>query len=363
MNIMYLLFSFTTGGTERLVVDICNEMSDKDNKVYLYIVNNLYEEELLRQLNKDVIVELQNRPVGGGKFIGTLFRIAEFIKRRRIEVVHCNALDTPELLMLHPILFPKTKIVYTIHAVGQYDELNKLRILYRNRLCNKVIAISESVKNDIIRHGADPRKIVRVYNAIDVSKFTGKNNRQFDSNHLVIGNVARIVPEIKGQDILIESVALLRHKYPEIKCYFAGGVDSEHQEAYEKLKERIRCLGMENNIIFLGNINEIADFLCSLDIFVLPSRIEGFGLALIEAMAMGIPCIAGNLAGPAEIIGDDEYGLLFERENAQMLADKIDYIARDYPVCKEKADKGARYVQKTFDIRVMCERLMEIYLD
>ncbi len=361
MKIMYLMFSFTMGGTERLVADICNEMAVRGNEVFLYIVNDLYEESLLRMLDDRVCVFLQKRAAGSGGRIDTMRRVAGFIRKHRIEVVHCNSFDTPELLMLRPVLFPKTKIIYTIHGMGQYKAVSRLRRWYRNRICDKIIAISESVKKDIEACGAAPRKTVTVYNAINLKTFSVDGRKAFDEKQIVIGNVARIKPEEKGQDILIAAVALLKDRYPAIRCFFAGAAGEGNQAVLGKLKEQAKRLCVEKSVVFLGNVENVAGFLHTLDLFVLPSRSEGFGLALVEAMASGVPCIASNLNGPAEIIGDETYGFLFPCEDAEALAQKISFAIENYGECLDKAEKAAAYVRQAYGMDDMCKKLMQIY--
>ena len=84
MNILYLLFSFTTGGTERLVSDICNEMAGRDHNVHLYIVNDLVDQSMLDTLDPRIRVQLQKRPAGGGDRLGTLLKIARYIRKNKI---------------------------------------------------------------------------------------------------------------------------------------------------------------------------------------------------------------------------------------------------------------------------------------
>lgn len=361
MKIMYLMFSFTMGGTERLVADICNEMTAGGNEVFLYVVNDLYDESLLGVLDKRVCVFLQKRPVGSGGRIGTMRKVAGFIRKHHIEVVHCNSFDTPELLLPHPILFPKTRIIYTIHGMGQYQAINRLRRLYRNIICDKIVAISKSVKQDIEACGAAPRKTVTVYNAINLNKFPSGKRKTFDDRHVVIGNVARIKPEEKGQDILIAAVARIKEKNPAIRCYFAGAAGEGQQAALAKLKEQAKRLHVEENIIFLGNVEDVAGFLHTLDLFVLPSRSEGFGIALVEAMASGVPCIASNLNGPAEIMEDETYGLLFPCEDIEALALKLAFAIDNYGECLKRAEKAAVHVRRAYGIDDMCKKLLQIY--
>lgn len=361
MKIMYLMYSFTVGGSEKLVSDICNEMARCGHSVYLYIVNNNYSNELLQFLGKNVHIELQNRSVGGGDKVKTILKISQFIIKEKIDVVHCNALTTPELLFLKPFLFPKVRIIHTVHDVGQYEKLHRWNVRYRNYICDSIVAISESVKNDIIKYGADKKKVSVVYNAINCARFKTISNRQIHSTHYAIGNVARIMPEKKGQDILIKAIALLKDKYPEIKCYFAGGYDDSHQASYNELLKLVDKYELEQNIVFMGNVIDISTLLSELDIFVLPSRYEGFGISLIEAMASGIPCIASSLDGPAEIIGNDLRGILFEVGNHYELAKGIEAIICDFNKYHHIAETAKMYVFNNFSIETMCSRLEVIY--
>ena len=158
MRIMYLLFSFTIGGTERLVADICNEMSVRGNEIHLYIVNDLISEVMLETLNKDVKVFLQKRPVGKGKRLTTLWKIARYVERNRIQAIHCNSLNSPELLLFSRVLNQRTRIVYTVHGIGQYKTLGEKRIALRNKMCDLIIGISDAVAKDIIAAGADKKR-------------------------------------------------------------------------------------------------------------------------------------------------------------------------------------------------------------
>ena len=97
--------------------------------------------------------------------------------------------------------------------------------------------------------------------------------------------------------------------------------------------------------------NGIYEFLNTIDIFVLPSRFEGFGISLIEAMGMGIPCIASNIAGPAEVINLEGIGSLFENEN----------VINNYETVKSQAIDKAENIKNKYDISSMCKMLIEIY--
>lgn len=358
MNILYLMFSFTTGGAERLVADICNEMAKREHRVHLYIVNNLYDESMLAALNPEVRVHLQNRTAGGAEKLKTLLAVARYIREKKIDVVHCNAFSAPDLLYLKPFLFPKTRIVHTVHDIGQYGTLGRIKCVLRNLLCYRIIAISECVRKDIITNGGAHDKVRTIYNAIDLDRFQPCQKINDDTIH--IGNVARIMPEKKGQDVLLQAMAVLYPKYPQLRCTFAGDADTEHQRAFAGLKKSVRDFGLEECVTFLGNVEDVPSFLATLDLFVLPSRFEGFGISLVEAMAMGIPCVASRLDGPAEVLNDGQYGVMFEPGNSADLADKLESTIKDLSSFKERSAKTVSYVKEKYDITCMCDQLESI---
>lgn len=361
MKLMYLLFSFTTGGTERLVGDICNEMVRRDHEVHLYIVNDLYDESMLQSLDKRVHVRLQKRPVGGGDKLGTLKKIAEYIRSNRVQVVHCNSLDAPELLLLKPVMFPGVRVIYTVHGLGQLRNKKKPAVMFRNWLCHRIIAISDAVRQDVIDCGIDEKKVATVYNAIDFSRFDSPGTKEFDLNNIVIGNVARLQPSVKGQDILLHAVAKLKEQYPGIQCLVAGGTGRAEPDALEQLQTLSRQLGIENNVQFLGNVEDIPRFLRGVDVFVLPSRSEGFGISLVEAMAMGIPCVACDLGGPAQVLEGGKYGMLFKTGDPEDLAVQLAYMLRHYAYHSKTARTASVVVRQKYAIDTMCEQLLCVY--
>lgn len=360
MKIMYLLFSFTVGGTERLLVDICNEMS-QSNDVYLYIVNKFYDKNMLDSLSKKVDVVLKEREPGSYNKISAIFELSMFVKNNRIDVIHCNALNTPDLLLLKKIMFNNVKIIYTIHGINQYNHLNRIQVWYRNQICQTIIAISTAVKNDIIAAGADVKKVRTVYNAINLKRFVYKKNIHMPKDKMILGSVARIDLEKKAQDLLMSAILELKKNNIPVKCYFAGAADEMHKKDFCLLEQFIKENGLEEDIVLLGNIDDISSFLQTIDIFILPSRCEGFGISLVEAMATGIPCISSDIDGPKEIIGENQRGLLFQSGDHIDLARAIKDVIRNYSSYLQTAKCASKYVKKNFNIETMCENLIEIY--
>ena len=361
MIIMYLLFSFTVGGTERLVANICNQMETKNEEVHLYIINDLIDDNLLNTLNKNIHVKLLKRKVGSKDKISPLFKVAKYIKKNKIEVVHCNSFNAPELLILSKIVNPNCKVISTIHGMGQFENIGKNKILLKNWVCDKFIGISNAVAGDIVAAGIDEKKVVRIYNGIETKKYDCAKLKKYDENAIVIGCVARIMPELKGQDILLEAIKIVKKQHPRVMALFAGGIAENQQRNYENLKNYVRDNSLEENVKFLGNVDNIPEFLNKIDICVVPSRSEGFGLALVEAMAMGVPCVASNIAGPKEIVENEGYGFLFECGNEIDLAKQIKCLISNYNEAKMCAFNKRESIKEKYSIETMCEMLIYEY--
>lgn len=258
MKIMYLLFSFTVGGTERLVANICNQMESQNEEVHLYIINDLIDDNLLDTLNENIHVKLLRRKVGSKDKISPLFEVAKYIKKNKIEVVHCNSFNAPELLILSKIVNPNCKVVSTIHGMGQFENIGKNKILLKNWVCDKFIGISNAVAGDIVAAGIDEKKVVRVYNGIETKKYDCAKLKKYDENVIVIGCVARIMPELKGQDILLKAIKIVKKQHPKVMALFAGGIAENQQRDYEHLIKYVRDNSLEENVKFLGNV----EYLC-----------------------------------------------------------------------------------------------------
>lgn len=362
MNLMYLLFSFTVGGTERLVADICNEMINRKNKVYLYIVNDLIDDDLIDSIDDNVTLELQRRTAGENK-INTLIKIAQYIRINKIDVVHCNSFDSPELLLLAKLISPRIKVIYTVHGMNQYKKLNIIRKIYRNIICDKIVGISECVRSDLERNGAAKNKTEVVYNGIDLNKYKECNQRHYNETETIVGCVARIMPKVKGQDLLLEAANIIKNRgYSKFKFVFAGGVSESQRKEFQRLEEYVIENELEEIISFIGNVTDVPGFMNSIDICVVPSRTEGFGLTLIEAMAMGVPCVAMDTEGPEELIKKINIGDMFESGNSKSLADKI--LEVDTVLCEKKklCMKNKDIIKNEFCVEEMCNKLEILYM-
>lgn len=359
MNVLYIIFSFTVGGIEKLLVDMINyQAAEGKNKVYLCVINNHYDKELLDQIDSSVKVVLLNRPKGGKK-IKYISEYTKFALSNDIDVVHCQGINAVKFSIPLKLLKPKVKIFNTIHDVREYLLMSKKEVLIDKYICKKIIAISDSVKSEILSRGIDKNKVIKIYNAINLNKFKSDSLKIFDKENIILGNVARLMPEKKGQDLLIQAVSKLKKKYPKIKCILAGDPAGGDKSILDNLKALTSKYDVEENIVFTGNVSDVPSLLKQIDIFIMPSRFEGFGISLIEAMAMGKPCIASDIDGPKEIIKENKYGILFKTGDYEDLVIKLEDMIENIELYD--SEKTIRYVKDNFSITEMMKKINQVY--
>lgn len=369
MKILFLIFSFNTGGIERLLIDLCNEMSKRGLDVTLCVINNDYKEYLFHEFVPEVHIIRLERPMGSRSKLSYMARLARIIRQGHYDILHCQGLNCVIFSILAKLCFPHVKILNTVHDVNNFPSYSRVQVFLHNLLCSHIIAISTAVKQEILARGTKPQMVTTIYNAIDTKRFCLCSHPHMTSNQLqclssdmviTIGNVARIMPEKKGQMVLLEAINILKDSYPSIRCLFAGPVALHHEDQMEELQHYVITHHLEDQVVFLGNVEDIPQFLSQLDVFVLPSFYEGFGIALIEALATGIPCVASRLDGPEEIMESADMGLLFSPGNAVELSDSISAIIQNYSAYRPSLI--AEHIQGKYSIENMVTYQTEIYL-
>lgn len=358
MNILFTLFSFNVGGIERLLVDICQNWNEKDDKIHVCIINKDYDENILSELENipNINLKLLNR-TKGSKSIKYFLEYVKYIKDNKISIIHCQSINELKFSFLIKFVDKNVKFFHTVHATNTYKKYNLLETTLDKIFTTKLIAISKSVKNEIITKNIKENKIEILYNGINFKKFNNKN-RINKSEQIKIGCVARLDYKKKGQDLLIKSIFKLKNKYPNIQCYLAG--DAYVQSDFKYLNELVKDLNMDKNIYFMGTVNDVSLFLKEIDIFVLPSRYEGFGIAVIEAIASKLKIIVSNIGGPKEIVETIGYGYLFEKDNIDDLSGKIELAIKSND--KFNIEKAYNLASKHYDIKNMVKKLRKIYV-
>jgi len=242
-----------------------------------------------------------------------------------------------------------------------------LGFLYRRifKKADLITAISNFLKDYAKNQGADAAKIEIVPNGVDLNKFKIKNEKfkveelrnklRIKENEKIIITVSRLV-EKNGVGDLIEAVGKI--EIP-IKLLILGTGLLE-----KSLKFKTKKLGLENKIIFLGNVlnEKVPEYLAISDIFVRPSLAEGLGNAFLEAMACGVPVIGTRAGGIPDFLKDWETGLFCEAKNPDDLAQKIELLLKDENLRRKLSENGRQLVEEKYDWKIISQKMKDIFL-
>lgn len=252
-----------------------------------------------------------------------------------------------------PIIHPK-KIVTTLHDVGfrYFPELyTPLERIYHNwsmgfavKHATKIIAISEATKKDLIKfYNADPKKITVVYHGYDKEKFSpALKSKEIPEPIKKLGDYIYFIGRLEAKKnitTLIKAYGKLRED-PSIKTKLV--LAGRPGYLYEEIREEIDKLSkdIQKDIIEPGYIPDeiMADYLRYAKAFAFPSKFEGFGMPLVEAMACGVPVVASNCTSIPEICGDA--ALLHSVEDANELAEMLKKVLTNEKTRDELIQKG-----------------------
>lgn len=233
---------------------------------------------------------------------------------------------------------------------------------WSTRRADSVIAISESVKNYHLRTGhLNPDARIEVipygYSSSDASPlpYDWSSGRESNSRPLRIATVARLTPQ-KDLPTLLRSIALLKKRGLGIDLRIAGdGPDKA------SLSELIEHLDLASSVRMIGRISNPEQFIAGADIFALPSRYEGLGLVLLEAMAVKTPIVAARNTAIKEVVLDSETGLLFETGSADDLAAKLIRVANSSELADRLVNAGSQRLLEHYSVDRMFMQTMDVY--
>jgi glycosyltransferase involved in cell wall biosynthesis len=213
-------------------------------------------------------------------------------------------------------------------------------------------------------------KVVVVNNALDLERYDVDRDRMRNefrgrlglTDEFVVGCVGRIKFVRKGQEFLVRSVKLLRDRGVRVKALIVGSPFPGNEEHLVRLEALIEELGVRDDVILTGDLDDVRPAYASMDTLALPSAIpEPFGMVILEAMAMALPVVATNIGGPVDIVVNCVTGLLVPPADVDALAHAIGRMARDGSERLAFGTAGRRRVEREYGLDAMMQSLEAIY--
>lgn len=377
MKVLIAIPCLLQGGTEMQTLSLVKVLRSYGLAVLIVCYFEHSDLMVIEFRNAGAVVKLLNlrRSVGPLKIISILYKK---IRSAKTDIIHVQYM-TPGAL---PIIAARLAGVKTVFATAHqpytmlHGRLAKLILRSVSLLTDKFIAVSQNAEKSWFgtSHLFDENQPANlqlhhftIYNSVDTDKIQNiteatdsqllKNELQIPEGVPLIGAVSRLSHE-KGIDLLIEAFSLLAKKDNNAHLLIVGSGTDEG-----KMKDQAVSLEISDRITFYGYAEwETAMKLISImDIVVVPSRFEGFGLIATEAMAAGKPVVASDNFGLKEVVVDRETGLSFKSENIYDLKEKLKILLNDPVLCSQYGAAGQERVRRLFDTSVFQKRIASLY--
>lgn len=284
-------------------------------------------------------------------------RILRLLRRERVDIVHAHSSRDAWLAgaagkMLGIPVFRTRHLLTRIGGPFVYA-----------RLTDRVLTVSEGVRQYLISAGVPAQQIVAVPTGIDLKRFDPARADLVDMRAhfgipreaFVIGIIA-VLRRAKGHRFLLQALKILAPEFPRMQLLIAGTGPQERN-----IRTLIKELGLEERVRMLGHVDDIPSLLTALDVFVLPAQEEALGTALVEATAMGVPVIATRIGGIPEVLG--EAGLLFASEDVDALVAHLRTLMASPDLAVRMREQGKARARELYDENLMVRRTEKLYLE
>lgn len=340
----------TFGGGERHLADLSRALTDLGHEVYAASVPSSPLSAELSFLNKERTLPLSRR-----NYLKNVASLAGFIRAHDIEIVHSHAARDYHLAALAVRRAKRGRLVLTRHTLFPLRRINKLVLSNVSR----VVAVSQAVAESLLKKGViDSAKITVIHNGIDIDRFT-RSDPGADAP-IVVGTVGHLAP-IKGHDVFVRAAKLVRAHRFDVHFAIIGEDKSPQMNYRRSLEKLIDELGLNGFVTMPGWRDDMNAVLSSLTLFVSAARSEPFGLAIVEAMAAGLPIIATASEGALEILEDGVSGKLVPLDNPEALAEAINKLLDD-PLERSRLGQNAlRTARDRYSLKRMAIDTERVY--
>ena len=297
--------------------------------------------------------------------IPSLFRLARYVRRHRIDVIHTS--DRPRDAMACVLLSRVTRARSLIHCHVAYADWMGGMLRWSLHHADALVAISEFVAATLVAGGVDPRRVHVVLNGIrtdswhpGLGRAEARRGLGVDDDTPVVITACRLFPG-KGPAELIKAIGVVRETVPDVRLLVVGQDVTPGEEFSAQLRALIAELGLQDNAALLGRRDDLPALMAAADVFAMPSTGEPFGLVFAEAMAMRLPVVGLDDGGTPEVVEHGRSGLLSHHGDIDVLAANLLALIQNPRRRAEMGDYGHRQVDVRFTTERAASQMAELY--
>lgn len=354
-KVLHVLNSLGVGGLEQMVLQLVQRL---DPHLFQPSISYIHHGPLLDEFQ--AVCPVFHTPKHFRWDAGILWKLLRLIEREEIDIVHTHINLWGHLAGV----MAGRVTIYTFHLhaaplrFGE-DGLQHLITRLLIPMTDALTCVSKAIKENVLTtYRISPQRARVLYNGIPLPERASKGKEQKADGHpLQLAVIGRLVPA-KGHRYLFEAFGEIVSRYPEALLHVVGVGPLEAE-----LKGLADRLGISGHVLFHGVRRDIPRFLETIDLLVVPSLLEPFGIVCLEAMAAGVPVVASKVEGIQEIIEDGKTGILVPPGNAPFLARTILRLLEDPHLRAEIRYNGLKVVEERFEIGRIVSEYQTLYLE
>ena len=351
----------------KIFIQICDLLHNANYEIHVMLPSKGPLDELI---DKNILISYHKLGVLRKKYLNPLglFNrliinikaisfLSDYVKKNKINLVYTNT----STIISAAVAAKENKIPSLFH-VHKIPTSNKIYEIFSgkiiNRYSSKVLTVSNSVKKHWLKY-IDVKKIERIYNGITFSKTDSLVELERDQDDFVITSVARIIP-YKGHSYLIDIANELIKKSTKFKFLILGDTLPSYTSYEKSIKQKVKDLGLENQIKFLGFREDVSSILKQSDLFIHPAIApDPLPTVLFESLYDDLPTAATNLGGAIEILDNGNNGLLIPYNDPKKAANLIYEYCSNIKLQKKHLDNSKKNFKINFTTELFNKNILK----
>lgn len=382
-KIINIVTTVGDGGLEKLVYHIYEGLDKSKFDADLCILTRTDETFILKNFRKIChsvyILDFRNKDIKFGDYFHNViqfFKLLRLIYRNKYDIVHSHDFFPAFVTRIAVFAgiffyFRKPKGVFTtLHNIYYWlKPIHHFINRQLSRITDKIVCVSKSVFRDSYeKEKIKKEKYLVISNSVNCDEFFPDENIYkekrselgYSESDFILGNVG-VLSVRKGQIYLLKAFCELKKKFKNIKLVIVGSTRSHEMDVYNELLNYISKNDLQNYVMIMDTTEKINDLYNILDLFVMPSITEGFGLSAFEAMLTEKIVVFSDIPVYIELIEDGKTGFIFKSKSVESLSSKLDYILTHYNELGPMKKYAREYVLNKFSMDKMTEQYNKLY--
>lgn len=375
IRVAYVLTPITFGGAEKVSLNFLSNVDRKQIDLHVIALVRPWEEPplLLEEVKRLGIAytTLPTRVRRGAdplRILRVSWVLYHIFRQQRFDLLHTHGYfaDICALPIASVCRIPALSTCHGFINTNWKLRLNNRMGIWALKLCKRVLVVSDGIRNELEERGINKDKIRVIANAVPVPSLEmqkDKDRRCLRQQHgispkdFVFIYVGRLSEE-KGLHYLLEAFSELVRSDICARLVLIG-----EGPQFKLLQQRVVELNLERQVLLIGFQKQISPWLAIADCFVLPSLTEGTPMALLEAMAAGVPVVATEVGGVPDVITNDVNGLLVPCANAEALRNGMARIIAHPELRKKYRCEARKTVDTHYSVQPWCQKILQYYQD